>query len=147
MKNITFDLTDANNFGWADGNVEFGPGIVFSEAHFAAAHQDRFISSGWASTVGVIGWSIGGGHGPFAPSKGLGVDNILQVQIVIANGTLITANSNQNTDIYWAIRGGGGSNWGIITAITMRVHKIPNGGFTLAQIYWDGNMCSTAALD
>lgn len=66
---------------------------MFSEAHKAAADKGRFISSGWASTVGVIGWSIGGGHGPFAPDKGLGVDNILEVEIVLSNSTLITVNA------------------------------------------------------
>ena len=79
----------------------------------------------------MIGWSTGGGHGPFGASKGLGVDNILEVDIVIANGTLITANSVNNSDLFWGIRGGGGSTWGVITAITVRAHKIPVGGFTV----------------
>lgn len=65
---------------------------MFSEAHKSAADNDRFISSGWASTVGIIGWSLGGGHGPFSPSKGLGVDNINEVEIVDANGNLIIVN-------------------------------------------------------
>lgn len=125
MKDIDFDLTDERNFGWKDGNVEFGPGIVFSEAHQAAAEKDRFISSGWAATVGIVGWSIGGGHGPFAPGKGLGVDNILEAQIVLADGSLKVINENQNPDLYWALRGGGGSTWGIIVSLTLRLHKIP----------------------
>jgi ribonuclease T2 len=95
---------------------------VFDEAHLSAAQKDRVISSGWASTVGVVGWAIGGGHGPFAPSKGLGVDNILELDIITANGTFLTANAVNNTDLYWALRGGGGGNWGIITAITYRAH-------------------------
>ena len=88
---------------------------------------------------------MGGGHGPFAPGKGLGVDNILQIEIVLANGTLAKANSKQNTDLFWALRGGGGSTWGVITAITVRVHNIPDGGFTMAQAIWVGNMCSSSS--
>lgn len=91
--------------------------------------------------MGVIGWSIGGGHGPFAPGKGLGVDNILEAEIVTATGDLIIANSTTNSDLYWAIRGGGGSSWGIFTSITFKAHKIPEGGFTLWSGIWKGNMC------
>ena len=131
MKSISWDLTDSKGFGNPDGNVKFGSGIVFSEAQYSAANNGRFISSGWALTVGIIGWSTGGGHGPFSPSKGLGVDNILEVDIVIANGTLITANSVNNSDLFWGIRGGGGSTWGVITAITVKAYKIPVGGFTV----------------
>ena len=125
MKDVTWDTNDSLGFGHPDGSVKFGAGIVFSEAHKSAAENQRFISSGWASTVGVIGWSIGGGHGPFAPSKGLGVDNILEVEIILANGTLLQVNSTHNSDLYWALRGGGGSTWGLITSIRFKSYKIP----------------------
>ena len=142
IKNTTWDLTDKKGFGHANGNVKFGAGIVFSEAHNAAANQKRVISSGWASTVGIIGWSIGGGHGPISPAYGLGVDNILEVEIVTANATILTVNKKNNSDLYWALRGGGGSTWGIITGITVRAHKIPKGGFTVLVISWSGDYCS-----
>eukprot|EP01137_Pigoraptor_chileana_P009455 Opistho-2@57753 len=141
MKDIEWDLVDKKGFGHPGGNVRFGPGIVFSEAHKSAADNKRVISSGWATTVGIVGWSIGGGHGPFAPSLGLGVDNILEVDIVTANGTLVTANAKQNSDLYWAVRGGGGSTWGVITSITLRAHLIPAGGFALVEAQWSGTMC------
>lgn len=76
-----------------------------------------------------------------APSRGLGVDNILEVELVTAEGNLIRANSTHHSDLYWALRGGGGSNWGVITAITMRLHKIPSGGFTVWTGMWAGTMC------
>lgn len=93
LKNIEWDLTDQKGFGHPNGNVKFGAGIVFSEAHKSAADKKRVISSGWASTVGIVGWSIGGGHGPFAPNFGVGVDNILEVDIVTGKGEMITANA------------------------------------------------------
>jgi ribonuclease T2 len=96
----------------------YGSGVVFSEAHKAAADRGLYIASAWVQTVGVIGWAIGGGHGPFGPSSGLGVDNILEVEIVTGNGELRIANATHNSDLFWALRGGGGSNWGIITSIT-----------------------------
>jgi ribonuclease T2 len=92
LKDVTWDLTDSKGFGHADGNVKLGAGLVWSEAHKTAADNNRFVASGWAATVGVVGWSLGGGHGPFSPGKGLGVDNILEVDIVLHDGTLVTAN-------------------------------------------------------
>jgi len=138
---VEIDLLDKKGYGHPDGNIKLGAGIVFSEAHQKAASVNRFIVSGWAITVGVIGWSIGGGHGPFAPGKGVGVDNILEATLVTADGEIVTVNSTSNSDLYWAIRGGGGSTWGLFTSITYRMHKIPEGGFTFATAAWQGNMC------
>lgn len=141
LKDIEWDLKDTKGFGNAEGNVKFGAGIVFDEAHSSAAKNNRVVSSGWASTVGVVGWAIGGGHGPLAPSLGLGVDNILEVDIITAEGNKLTANNKNNTDLFWALRGGGGGNWGIITAITYKAHFIPAGGFTYVTYLWNGTYC------
>jgi ribonuclease T2 len=147
IKGSEFDLTDKKGYGHPDGNVKFGAGTVFSEAQKLAADQQRFISSGWATTVGVVGWSLGGGHGPMANSKGLGVDNILEVEIVNADGNLRRVNSTSNADLFWALRGGGGSAWGVITSITMRLHKIPLGGFTFVTARWQGPYCDQGQVN
>ena len=141
LKDIVWDLNDTKKLGAPDGSVKFGAGVVFSEAHNSSAKMNRIISSGWASTVGVVGWAIGGGHGPLAPALGLGVDNILEVDMILANGTSITINANTNTDLFWAIRGGGGSTWGVITAITYKAHKIPAQGFTVQTLSWNSTFC------
>ena len=101
------------------------------------------MASGWASTVGVVGWSIGGGHGPFCPSLGLGVDNVVAVDVVVANGTLVTASAHSYADLWLGLRGGGGSTWGIITAISVRTYPIPAGGFTSGQGIANGLMCGS----
>lgn len=149
LKNSSVDLIDARGFGHADGNIKYGAGIVFDEAHKIAADADRIVSSGWASTVGVVGWSLGGGHGPIVPSKGMGADNLLEVELVDAKGDLIIANSKNNSDLFWALRGGGGSTWGVVTAVTVRAHKIPAGGLTRGMATWEGILCgdSGKALD
>lgn len=142
MKDLTFD--DDNTAGYPnaeDGNVKCGPGIVLAEAHYHTGTHGRFIESGWASTVGIIGWSIGGGHGPFGASKGMGVDNVLEAGVVLADGSYVVANYKENTDLYWALRGGGGSTWGVITHLTIRTHLIPDGGLSVAQVMWSGNFC------
>jgi ribonuclease T2 len=146
LKDIEWDLVDSRGFGNKDGNVRFGAGIVFSEAHKSAADNNRFVTSGWATTVGIIGWSLGGGHGPFGPSTGLGVDNILEVELVTADGNLVVANATSNADLFWALRGGGGSTWGVVTAITVKAHAIPQGGFSWADATWNGTMCGAGML-
>jgi len=147
LKDIEWDLNDTKKLGAPDGSVKFGAGVVFSEAHNSSANNNRVISSGWASTVGVVGWAIGGGHGPLAPGLGLGVDNILEVDIVLADGSLNTVNANNKPGLFWAIRGGGGSTWGIITAITYKAHKIPAGGFAAQTLSWNGTFCPDGKKD
>ena len=74
LKGMSWDLNDSRGFGHTEGNVRVGSGIVFSEIQASASNNGRFIASGWCPTVGVVGFFLGGGHGPFAPAKGLGVD-------------------------------------------------------------------------
>lgn len=130
----------------AHGAFRYGPGITFSMAHAAAAKVDRVVSSGWASTVGILGWSVGGGHGPFAPALGLGADNIISIDIATSPtghgaGAIVTANATSNPELFWALRGGGGSTWGVVVSITVRAHPIPTGGFTLFKTAFFGGMC------
>eukprot|EP00299_Pterocystis_sp_00344_P006820 c1897_g1_i1.p1 GENE.c1897_g1_i1~~c1897_g1_i1.p1 ORF type:complete len:679 (-),score=152.43 c1897_g1_i1:41-2077(-) len=141
FKSIEFDLDDKKDFGHSEGNVKFGAGVVWAEAHTAVAKVGRYIASGWSPTVGVIGWSIGGGRGPFTPSKGYGVDNILEADIVIANGDLLTVNRKHHSDLFWALLGGGGSTWGVITSITVRTHLTPKEGMSYIRATFGASLC------
>merc|ERR550525_585606 len=85
---------------------------------------------------------MGGGHGPIANWAGMGVDNILEVEIVTADGELVTANANENSDLFWALRGGGGSTFGIATKYTIRTHKLPSGGLTKFTLWVEGDYCT-----
>merc|ERR1719492_93618 len=122
IKGMEFDMENKRGFDWDEGNVRVGSGVVFSELHKACAENGCAVSSGWAITVGIAGWSTGGGHGPIANYAGLGVDNLLEAKVVTSDGSLITVNAKQNSDLFWAMRGGGGSTWGIIVEFTLRTH-------------------------
>uniref|UniRef100_A0A7S2VN48 FAD-binding PCMH-type domain-containing protein n=1 Tax=Zooxanthella nutricula TaxID=1333877 RepID=A0A7S2VN48_9DINO len=143
MKEIQWNLYGNNAWGHADGTVRLGPGLTFTEIQKSGSEQPRksFVASGWCPTVGIIGWSTGGGHGPYGRSKGLGVDNILEVELVTGDGTSVVANATTNADLFWAIRGGGGSVWGVVTAITVRAHAVPERGITSValQFIWDAD--------
>ncbi|KAG8754456.1 hypothetical protein FRC12_011187 [Ceratobasidium sp. 428] len=81
------------------------------------------IVGGAANSVGAAGgWVQGGGHSPLGWLYGMGVDNVLQYTIVKANGKIVTANSCQNQDLFWALRGGGGGTWGVALNVTYKTH-------------------------
>ena len=68
------------------------------------------------------GWLMGGGHGVFTNRFGLGVDNLLEVEIVLPNGDIVISNEKLHPDLFWAIRGGGGGTFGVLTKVTMKAH-------------------------
>jgi len=100
------------------------------------------VVSAWSPTVGIAGWTLGGGHGPYNPKHGLGADQLEEVEIVTADGNIVTANKQINTDLLQALRGGGGSTWGVLTSMTVRTHELPVGGFVRAGIYLTGDYCT-----
>ena len=65
----------------------------------------------------------GGGHSSLSPLHGLAVDNLLEADIVTADGTLVTANSCTNADLFWALRGGGGGTFGVVTRVVYKAHE------------------------
>lgn len=72
-----------------------------------------------------MGWFTGGGHGPLSSQYGMGADNLLEATVVTADGQILVANECQNTDIFFAIRGGGGSTYGIVTEAVMKAYPTP----------------------
>ncbi|KAL9649090.1 hypothetical protein ABK040_008467 [Willaertia magna] len=82
--------------------------------------------SGTCPTVGISGFTLGGGMGFIARNYGLGIDNLLSVEMVLGNGQLVQVNAtNQYSDLFWAIRGGGNGNFGVIVSLTYKLIKAP----------------------
>ena len=79
--------------------------------------------SGIVSSTGVGGLTLGGGIGHLTRQLGLTIDNLLEVDMVLADGSFVSANAKQNDDLFWAVRGGGG-NFGVITSFLFRLHPI-----------------------
>ncbi|CAA7268633.1 unnamed protein product [Cyclocybe aegerita] len=105
--------------------ITLGAGVQWYEAYEYANQQGRFILGGISlgGTVGAAGgWLLGGGHSAFAPRHGLGVDNVIQLTIVVADGRHLTVNAYQHSDLFWALRGGGGGTYGVVTSATYQSH-------------------------
>lgn len=108
---------------------------VYSEA----TKHGVVVVGGNALTVGAAGgYSLGGGHSALSPMFGLAVDNILEVDVVIADGTLLTANKCENTDLFWALRGGGGGTFGVVTRMVHKAHESPSNFFK-----WDSMLTAS----
>ncbi|KAK0115827.1 hypothetical protein ONS95_012878 [Cadophora gregata] len=103
------------------------------------------IVSGGAGTVGVGGYLTGGGQGALSSTYGLGADQVLEMEIVTPGGDILTINECQNRDLFWAMRGGGGSTFGVITSVTIRAYpstELHVASFLLGtgpgtEEYWD----------
>ena len=135
------NLFKNKEFNDKTNTFKLGPGLVFSEIHKFASENNRQVASGWGVTVGIIGWSTGGGHGPYSNNLGMGVDNIVEADVITSDGELLTVNSEKNSDLFWAIRGGGSGAFGIITSITIKGHEIQQGGYNNRNLYWYGDLC------
>ncbi|MFE6104720.1 FAD-binding oxidoreductase [Streptomyces laurentii] len=81
-------------------------------------------ATGSAGSVGMAGLTLGGGYGPLSGRFGLALDNLLSADVVLANGSVVTTDSEREPDLFWALRGGGG-NFGLVTSMRVRLHHVP----------------------
>ncbi|KAJ8133219.1 hypothetical protein O1611_g404 [Lasiodiplodia mahajangana] len=102
-----------------------GAGIQDGEIYHAAAELNLAVVGGGSSDVGLVGWSTGGGHGWLTSEFGMGADSIIQAEVVLPSGDLVVANECQHSDLFWALRGGGGGTFGVITKLTVKAHPMP----------------------
>jgi hypothetical protein len=107
----------------AHRTVRVEAGCVWGDVDHATHAFGMATPCGFVSSTGVAGLTLGGGIGYLTRRFGLTIDNLLSVDVVLANGTLVTASSEENADLFWAVRGGGG-NFGVITSFEFRLHPI-----------------------
>ncbi len=93
--------------------------------HAVTLEAGRYVQGGGCTDVGVAGLVQGGGFGSFSKGFGTGAASLLEVEIVTADGEVRIANASSNSDLFWALKGGGGGTFGIVTRFTLRTHELP----------------------
>lgn len=144
LKDISF--FNHNGTGYTGPAARAGAGTQFFEAYKAAAEHDGRVLGGYCPTVGMVGGYVqGGGHGPLAASYGLAADNTLEFEVVTVDGRHLVASPSQNSDLYWALSGGGAGTYAVVLSLTMKVHPDgPTAGASLtfantnSENYWAG---------
>jgi len=119
----------------SNNTVRVGGGNLWGEVDHATHPFGLAVPAGIISTTGVGGLTLGGGVGHLSRKYGLTIDNLLEADMILADGSFVTVNKDQNTDLFWAIRGGGG-NFGIVTSFKFQAHPVKTviGGPTLWPI-------------
>ncbi|KND86997.1 6-hydroxy-D-nicotine oxidase [Tolypocladium ophioglossoides CBS 100239] len=115
----------------AGNAVTVGGGTQMYDIYAATAEHGQTIVGGGGKSVGISGYLTGGGHSILASRYGLAADNVLEMEIVTPGGDVITINEDQHADLFWAMRGGGGSTFGVITSVTLKTYPSPKIAFTM----------------
>ncbi|KAL4792654.1 hypothetical protein BDV19DRAFT_400467 [Aspergillus venezuelensis] len=128
--------------------ITFGAGQQFGGIYDFVQERGYRVVGGSSLTVGAAGgWITGGGHSILTNELGLGVDNVQQLKAVLPNGDLVTANRCQNQDLFFALRGGGGGTFAVITEMTTRVHPIKEMQFVQMTFITLGPLAQAKLLD
>jgi len=110
-----------------------GAGAIWRDAYDAVTTKGgRYVQGGGCMTVGVAGLIQSGGFGSFSKRYGLAAAGLLEAEVVTADGAVLTVNAGSHPDLFWALKGGGGGTFGIVTKLTLRTHALPEmfGGVT-----------------
>ncbi|KAG9251786.1 uncharacterized protein F5Z01DRAFT_683115 [Emericellopsis atlantica] len=115
--------------------MRVGAGVTGAEAAEAAHKAGLTVVVGGCPSVGVAGgYTQGGGHSTLSTAYGLAADQALEYEVVTADGAILTASPKENKDLFWALSGGGGGNYAVVTSVVVRAHESGNVGGGSMQI-------------
>lgn len=113
-----------------------GAGARLIDVYNVIGNANRLLPGGSCPSVGIAGLALGGGIGVFGRKFGLTSDNIRSLTIVTADGSVLSANEDSHSDLWWASRGGGGGNFGVVTSFEFTVHPMPEVTLFTLQYPW-----------
>lgn len=118
---LVIDVSCMNRIELNETTVTVQGGVRNRELYEAVCGAGYPFPGGGCPTVGVAGYTLGGGWGYSSRLFGLGCDQLIEAEVITAEGQLIVANANQHEDLFWALRGSGGGNFGVVTSLTYRL--------------------------
>jgi len=133
---VVVDLQRLKSISVSQGRALVGAGARLGNIYNGLAQHGLAIPAGTCPSVGIGGHALGGGFGLASRAWGLASDNVLAVQVVTADGKVIVADAKHHPDLYWACRGGGGGNFGLVTHFTFRTHAVAQGSYFVATWPW-----------
>ena len=125
---VCIDVTSMNGIhvNKAEMIVEVGAGVRWGMLNHALDAYRLHTPGGSCSDVGCCGFTLGGGYGYTAMEFGMACDQLVEVTVVTADGEIVTANESENSDLFWAHRGGTGGNFGIVISLKYNIYKLKN---------------------
>jgi FAD/FMN-containing dehydrogenase len=133
---VVLDLSRLRGIRVEDGTAVVGAGAQLIDVYAALARKEATIPAGSCPTVGIGGLALGGGIGLTARRFGTTSDNVESLRIVTADGRLLTCDKRHNSDLFWACRGGGGRNFGIVTDLRLRLRRVSQASYFIASWPW-----------
>lgn len=133
---VVVDLAHLSGMTVASGRASVGAGTRLGLLYTGLAARGVAIPAGTCPSVGIGGHTLGGGFGLASRAWGLAADNVVSLHIVTADGRVLTADSTNHPDLFWACRGGGGGNFGIVTRFVFRTHRVTGGSYFIASWPW-----------
>jgi FAD/FMN-containing dehydrogenase len=127
MRGITLhDAFKPQGCASAQGAVTIEAGARWIDAYDAVTTKaGRYVQGGGCTTVGVIGLLTGGGFGSFSKRFGMAAASLLEAEVVTADGKIRVVNECKDSDLFWALKGGGGGTFGVVTKVTLATHDLP----------------------
>ena len=133
---VVLDLSRLRGIRVNDGRATVGPAARLIDVQRALTRRGRTVPAGSCPTVGIGGLALGGGHGLAGRRFGLTSDNLLAARIVTADGRVRHVDADTNEDLFWACRGGGGGNFGVVTSLTLRTHRAAGAAYFFVSWPW-----------
>jgi FAD/FMN-containing dehydrogenase len=131
---IVIDVTPMGSV-CVDGDVAtVGAGARLGDLYDALATRGRTIPAGCGSSVGIAGLTLGGGIGVLGRQHGLTCDHLLQAEVVLADGRVVETREHAEEELFWALRGAGGGNFGVVTSLVFRT--LPAPAATVFHLVW-----------
>ena len=133
---VVLDLSHLRGIRVSGGRATVGPAAILIDVQRALTRRGVTVPSGSCPTVGIGGLALGGGHGLAGRRFGLTSDNLLAARIVTADGSVRHVDADTNEDLYWACRGGGGGNFGVVTSLTLKTHRVSRASYFFVSWPW-----------